>query len=78
MREPSMTQNNGPYGSDCRSSDHGVTCSQPQSSMPISRRRPPLPRRMTIEPSRVQVMLGQQQRLVDAQAGTPEHDDQPA
>jgi hypothetical protein len=33
---------------------------------------------MTIEPSRVQVMLGQQQRLVDAQAGTPEHDDQPA
>ena len=45
---PLMTQSRG--GSSRRSSSHGRSCSQPQASMPTSRRRPPLPRRTSNEP----------------------------
>jgi hypothetical protein len=41
------------------------------------RRRPPLPRRTSSEPRPGQVGLGRE-RLADAQAGAPEHDDQAA
>jgi hypothetical protein len=40
---PSMTQNYGPGGSSIRAASQGRSCSQPHASMPISRRRPPLP-----------------------------------
>jgi hypothetical protein len=49
---PSMMQNSGPAGSSTRCPSQGHSCSQPQPSMPISRRRPPLPRRTSSHPSR--------------------------
>jgi hypothetical protein len=49
---PLMTQNSGPIGSATRAISHGSSSCQPQSSIPISRRRPPLPRRTRIEPRR--------------------------
>jgi len=42
---PLMTQNSGPEGSSRRRSSQGWSSCHPQSSMPTSRRRPPLPRR---------------------------------
>jgi hypothetical protein len=47
-----MMQNSGPIGRATRAGSHGSSSCQPQSSMPISRRRPPLPRRTRIEPRR--------------------------
>jgi hypothetical protein len=41
---PSITQNSGPAGRLIRSVSQGRRCSQPQLSIPVSRRRPPLPR----------------------------------
>jgi hypothetical protein len=73
-----MMQNSGPTGSSTRSSSHGDSCSQPQASMPISRRRPPLPWRTSSDPPRIEVSLAQRERLLDAQPGAPEHDDQRA
>ena len=76
---PLTTQNSGPTGSSTRASSQGSSCSHAQSSMPTSRRRPPLPRRTSSDPRRaVQVGLGERERLADAQAGAPQHDDQPA
>ena len=49
---PSMMHNSGPTGSSARAASHGHSCSQPHSSMPTSRRRPPLPRRTSSEPRR--------------------------
>ena len=49
---PVMTQNSGPTGSSTRTSSHGWSSSQAQSSMPTSRRRPPLPRRTSTAPRR--------------------------
>jgi hypothetical protein len=49
---PLMTQNSGPTGSSTRSSSHGRSSSQAHSSMPTSRRRPPLPLRMSNAPRR--------------------------
>ena len=73
---PSMMQNSGPTGSSTRAVSHGRSCSQPHSSIPTSRRRPPLPWRTRIDPRRVvEVVLGERERLLDAQAGAPEHDD---
>ena len=53
------------------------SCSQPQASMPISRRRPPLPLRTSSDPAlRIEVALAQRERLLDAQPAAPEHDDE--
>jgi hypothetical protein len=49
---PLMTQSNGPTRSSSRSSSHGCSSCHPQSSIPTSRRRPPLPRRTSREPRR--------------------------
>ena len=49
---PSMMQNSGPTGSSTRAASQGRSCSQPQASMPISRRRPPLPWRTSSDPRR--------------------------
>ena len=49
---PLMTQNSGPTGIVWRAVTQGLSCSKPQSSMPTSRRRPPLPQRTRIEPRR--------------------------
>jgi len=49
---PSMMQNSGPTGSSALALSHGRRCSQAQSSMPTSRRRPPLPLRTSSEPRR--------------------------
>jgi hypothetical protein len=49
---PSMPQNSGPIGRSTRAASHGCSCSQPQASMPISRRRPPLPLCTSSEPRR--------------------------
>lgn len=49
---PSMMQNSGPTGSSARAFSHGRICSQPHSSMPTSRRRPPLPLRTSTDPRR--------------------------
>jgi len=47
--------------------------------MPTSRRRPALPRRTQQRAAtRIQVGLGERERLVDAQPGPPEHDDEAA
>jgi hypothetical protein len=47
-----MMQNSGPIGSAMRASSHGSSSCHPQSSIPTSRRRPPLPRRTSSEPRR--------------------------
>jgi hypothetical protein len=49
---PLTTQNSGPTGSSIRAWSQGASCSQAQSSMPTSRRRPPLPRRTSSDPRR--------------------------
>ena len=49
---PLMMQNSGPTGICRRGSSHGCSSSQPQASMPTSRRRPPLPRRTNTGRSR--------------------------
>jgi hypothetical protein len=49
---PSITLNSGPTGSSTRAASQGRSCSQPHSSMPTSRRRPPLPLRTSSEPRR--------------------------
>jgi hypothetical protein len=51
---PSMTQNSGPTGSSTRSASQGRRCTQPEASMPTSRRRPPLPQRTSNDPARRQ------------------------
>jgi hypothetical protein len=71
-----MTQNSGPTGKSARTPSHGRSCSQPQASMPISRRRPPLPLRTSSDPRRVEIRLGQPKHLLDPEPGAPEHDDQ--
>jgi hypothetical protein len=75
---PLTTQNSGPTGSSTRTSSQGLSCCQAQSSMPTSRRRLPLPRCTSSEPARVQVGLGEHERLVDPQPGAPGHDGQAA
>jgi hypothetical protein len=47
---PSMMQNSAPTGSSIRAASHGCSWSQPHASMPISRRRPPLPLRTSSDP----------------------------
>jgi hypothetical protein len=49
---PSMTQNSGPTGRSTRAASHGRSCSNAHVSIPISRRRPPLPLRTSSEPRR--------------------------
>ncbi len=44
--------NVGATGSSVRASSHGCSCSHAHSSIPTSRRRPPLPRRTSSEPRR--------------------------
>jgi hypothetical protein len=64
---PSMMQNSGPAGSATRAVSQGRSCSQPQASMPISRRRPPLPRRTSRDPAADREALAQRERLLDPQ-----------
>jgi hypothetical protein len=47
-----MMQNSGPTGSSARAVSHGRRCAQPHSSMPTSRRLPPLPLRTSSDPRR--------------------------
>jgi hypothetical protein len=47
---PLTTQKSAPTGISARCSSQGRRCSQPQSSMPDSRRLPPFPRRMRRAP----------------------------
>jgi hypothetical protein len=54
---------------------HGRSCSQPHSSIPTSRRRSPLPWRTSSDPRRVEVVLGQGERFLDAQPGAKQRDD---
>src|SRR5829696_4559981 len=76
---PRRTQRSGPTGSPARSSSQGRSRCQPHSSMPASRRRPPLPRRTRIAPRPgLEIPLGERQRLRDPQSGPPEHRDQGA
>jgi hypothetical protein len=50
-----------------------------RARLPSSRRRPPLPRRTRKRfAAPVEVGLVERQRLVDAKAGAPQHDDQPS
>jgi len=49
---PSMMQNSGPTGSSARALSQGRRCSQPHSSMPTWRRRPPFPLRTRTDPRR--------------------------
>jgi hypothetical protein len=61
-----MMQNSGPTGSSRSAVSHGRSCSQPHSSIPTSRRRPPLPfadqdRSAPV----VEVVLGERERLLD-------------
>jgi hypothetical protein len=46
--------------------------------MPISRRRSPLPLRTSTSPRRIEVALDQDERLLHAQSGAPEYNDQSA
>jgi hypothetical protein len=66
---PSMMQNSGPIGS-CPCAQPRLKLPQPHSSMPTSRRRPPYR-----SAPMVAVVLGDRERLLDAQAGAPHHDD---
>jgi hypothetical protein len=74
---PSITQNIGPTGNSTRAVSQGRSCSQPQASIPISRRRPPLPLRTSREPR-----CGSRSRSLRVSASwmrspaAPEHDDQ--
>jgi hypothetical protein len=66
-----MMQNSGPTGSSTRAVSHGRSCSQPYSSMPTSRRRPPF---AAADEDRsgpvVEIVLGKRERLLDAQPGS--------
>jgi len=71
-----MMQNSGPTGSSARALSHGRSCSQPHSSIPTSRRRPPF---AASDEDRsapvVEVVLGERERFLDAQPGAPKDDD---
>jgi hypothetical protein len=47
---PSMMQNSGRTGSSTRAASQGESCSHPQASRPIPRRRPPFPWRTSNDP----------------------------
>ena len=73
---PSMMQNSGPTGRSKRAVSHGRSCSQPHSSSPTSRRRPPLPRRTKDRSAPlVEIVFCELERFLDAQSGAPEDDD---
>ena len=72
----SITQNSRPDGSRCAqrsrlSADHAHGRSRPRVSDHPSRDAPARAAPL------VQIRLGEHQRLVDPQAGAPQHDDQP-
>jgi len=75
---PLMTQNGGPTGSSTRASIQGASCSHAQSSISTSRRRPLFAPDQQRIATRIQIGLGERERLVDRQAGAPQHDDQAA
>jgi hypothetical protein len=73
---PSITQNNGPTGNSARASSQWRSCSQPNSSMPTSPRRPPLPVRTNGSSCATgRVVLGKHTRLLDAEPRPSQHDD---
>jgi DivIVA domain-containing protein len=72
---PSMMQNSDPTGSATRAFRQGRSCSPPPLVHPDLCRRPPLPWRTRIDPRRwVEVVLGERERRLDAQAGAPQDD----
>ena len=78
-REPVDHAEQRPDRSSVRAASHGRRCSQPHSSIPTSRRRPPLPLRTSSGSAAwVEVVLGERERLPDTQPGAPQHDDHPA
>jgi len=60
---PLTTQNSGPTGSSTRASSRGSSCSHAQSSMPTSRRRPPLPRSTSSDPRRASRSASEPRRV---------------
>ena len=74
---PSMTQNNGPAGSDTQCVNYAASCSNPNWSIPASWRFSPLPWRISSEPWRSSnVGLGQRERRGDPQPTAPQDRDQ--
>jgi hypothetical protein len=74
---PSITQNSGPTGSSTRAASQGRSCSKPQSSIPISRRRPPLAFRTSKDPRRCSRSCSPSASASRiTQPAAPEHDDQ--
>src|SRR5919199_2635868 len=76
---PLTTQNSGPTGSSTRTWEPGLKLLpgpvvHPHLAAPAALAAPHEQRSAT----RVEVGLGERERLVDAQPGAPEHDDQPA
>ena len=75
---PSITQNSSPGGSDVRSAVQPVKTDHaqgvhPDLATPVTL---PMPDQQTPSPL-VQVRLGQRERLMDPQTGSPQHNDHP-
>ncbi len=54
---PSMTQNKGPGGNDTRCANQAASCSNPNWSIPASRRLSPLPWRISSDPRRASMSV---------------------
>ena len=71
-----MMQNGEPAGSSARALSHGRSCCQPHSSNADLGSPPAL---SVTNPNRsarhVKAVLGERERLLDAQPGAPQHDD---
>jgi len=71
-------QNSGPTGSATRAWSHGSSCSHAQSHPHVAAPAAlAAPHQQRTAP-RIEVGLGERERLTDPQAGAPEHDDQAA
>jgi hypothetical protein len=71
-----MMQNSGPAGSSARVLSHGRTCSHPPLVHPDLAASTALAAAYQDRAApRVEVVLGERERFVDAQTGAPEHDD---
>jgi hypothetical protein len=74
-----MMQNSGPTGSSTRAASQGESCSHRPGVHADLAPAPALCRNAQQRPAlRVEVTFAQGKRLLDAQPGAPEHDDQAA
>ena len=70
---PLITHRSGPTGSPRRTSSQGSSSCHPPASVPTSRRRPPLPRPdQDGAAALIEVSFRKHERLLDAQAGSPQ------